>query len=975
MLYCDLIGSTALFAELDPEEVGEVLKTYHQRCADCIDAVGGFVAQFQGDGVIGFFGYAQAAENDAERAVRAALELVKQIPRLRAVEGRTLDIRIGIGTGLAIVGDTLREGTRLEQGAVGEVLHLAARLQASALANEILVAESTRRLTGRLFDWQSKGRLDLKGFADPVAVSKVVGLRPITNRSGMKREPLLIQLVSRQAELERLMQAWRQATAGSGQIVNVVGAAGIGKSRLLYEFRRKIGRGRHIWIEGGGAQFFANTPFYVVSQLIRRALDPRGRSSPEGFRERLKVAFAEWGVDAGEEFRLVVEMMGEPATGASIAVTVEERNRLLAALADWLVATARRRPLIVVVEDLHWLDPSSLEVDDFIADKIGASPILMLRTTRPGFNPTPTAKRVSSQQLLLQPLDDSDLRQVVLSASGAAALSERVIDQILQRAEGVPLFGIELARLVGARQASVGDHEIPATLADLLAARLDQLETAKEIAQIAAVLGDEITSPMLQAMSDAPPARLQAQLAELWRHDVLEQDGNYLEPVYVFTHALLRDAAYSSLLKGRRQKLHRQVASVLIDKFPDKAAARPELVAHHWTQAGDWEKAFAAWRKAGDFASARRGFREAELAYQSAVSALVVLPESPERDENELGVQSALADVLRITRGFSASRTKEVTARAGALAERRGDRPQQFRQMWGSWTAASSGGDFSAASRVANQFYKLAIADGTANDLAHAYMIQMTSKYRTGDLLGAEEHFKKGEKFFGLTDFQRRPGVIAQTYGNASQIAWTLGDNFAARDRINHAMSIADENDNPFDHAYAEHMAANYKILIEEYSEAEELARRSIELSDKHSFPQFGNISRVVLGRARAGLGAIDEGTRILQDGLSRMAASAQRVSITKYFTWLAETLCLAKSFYQALGAVDEALAVNPQELFFRPETVRLRGEIALKLDRAGEAEEAFLEAIALSKQMGSSRFGERATRSLEGLRRNDRGA
>jgi class 3 adenylate cyclase/tetratricopeptide (TPR) repeat protein len=963
-MYCDLVSSTSLFATLDPEEVAEVLRSYCQCCADYIEAAGGFVAQFQGDGVIGYFGYTQATESDAERAVRTALELIRAVPTLKTAHSESLGVRIGISTGLVVVGDAMREGTRLEQGAVGAALHLAARLQASGTANEILISDETKRLTGKLFACRSKGSVQLKGFPQEMKVWRVLGHR----RLGLRREPLLIEMVDRVAELERLMDAWRRARAGHGQAINVLGLAGIGKSRLIHEFRHRIARSGHFWIEGGGAQFFGNTPFYVVSQLIRRGLDPSGRASAEELRSRLESAWIESGVTASDVLPLLADIVCDSAPGPRFSGGSEERERLLSVLVEWVAAIARRRPLVLVVEDFHWIDPSSLELANRIIGTLSTSRILMLMIMRPGYVPALTA--VSGRvEIQLQPLMDDELQQIVFRASGARrSLMDSAVTRIVQRAEGVPLFGIELARLVGARESSGWEHDIPATLADLLAARLDQLGAAKAVAQIAAVIDNTITTPLIEAISKMSNARLVAQLATLQDHGILRSTSDDRDSGFAFTHALLRDAAYTSVLREQRRKLHRRVAGVLATRFVEFAARRPELVAHHWSEAQDWKRASQAWQRAADLAAARRAFVEAERAYTHALSALLALPRSVSRDETELVLQSALADVLQITRGFSAQKTKEATARAGALVDQRGSRAQRFSQMWGNWTAASSGGDYAAATEVADRFQQLALIDGAAISLAHGFMMQMTSKYRVGYLTAAEEQFREGEPFFRDAEFEARPGVIAQTYGNAALIAWILGNDGEARRRIDRALAVANRNESPFDRAYAGYMASNYAILTKQCAWAAELARNSIALADKYNFPQFAAISRVSLGRAQAGLGAIDEGIQLIRDGMARMAEASVAVSITVYWAWLAEAYCFAGDYVQAQNAVEHALTASPQELFFQPEIVRLRGAVALHLGKLDEAAAAFRRAIALSKQMNATRFLEEATNSLAHL-------
>jgi class 3 adenylate cyclase/tetratricopeptide (TPR) repeat protein len=975
-MFCDLVGSTALFAGLDPEEMSDLVRSYTRCCGDRIGAAGGFVAQFQGDGVLGYFGYTQASESDAERAVRAALELVELVPKLQSPGGARLQVRIGISTGLTVVGDPSGEGTRLEQGAVGETLHLAARLQTFASPNEIVIADSTKRLTGRLFLYLDLGKLALKGFAEPVQAWRVVGLRPVINQFKVRRDPLLTEIVDRDAEIEMFLETWRRAVAGQGQIVNIIGEAGIGKSRLITEFRHKIAREKHFWLEGGGAQVFRTTPFHAAAQLIKRALDPAGRASPVEFRSRLERALEESGLHTNEALPLLIEMLSLPTLEPFSTLPVlpsEKRARLFSTFVQWLHGSAKHRPLVIALEDLHWVDPSSLELVGHIVDEITTLPVLMLHSMRPEFGiPGPVSDH--SFSLYLSRLTDDNLRQIIAKTGASAdALTNEDVTRVVQRAEGVPLFGIELARLVSEQQAQRRDREIPATLSDLLTARLDQLGPAKSVAQVGAVIGDEFPLPLLEAVTEIPATRLRSRLATLKRHGILYEEGRYPDVAYAFTHSLLRDAAYDALLRSRRRQLHRRAATVISERFGTIAASRPELLAFHWSNAGEFELAVIAWQKAGDFAGTRRAFTEAEQAYLNGVSVLMHLPPSPERDAIELTLQSSLADALRITRGYSAQETIETTARARALADRSGDRAQQFLQMWGAWTAASSGGNHVAATNLANQFYRLALADGGFDSLAHAHMIQMTSRYRVGDLIGAEDHFERGEEFFRFPDFQRRPSVIAQTYGNAARIAWILGDETAAQRRIDHALMIAHQNDNPYDLAYAKYMAAIHAVLINSLELAADFARNSIRLSDEYKFPQFAAISRIALGRAQAGQGLASEGVKLISEGLEGMTATSSRVAMTLYLTWLAEAHVFAESFGEALAALESAMQVNPQELFFRPETIRLHGEILIHEGMPREAEKHFLDALALSNRMGAKRFRDQATRSLQLLFRDRR--
>jgi tetratricopeptide (TPR) repeat protein len=609
-----------------------------------------------------------------------------------------------------------------------------------------------------------------------------------------------------------------------------------------------------------------------------------------------------------------------------------------------------------------------------VIERIETLPVLLLCSMRSRFR-SPLPIPAFSAYLKLRRLSEDDLRRIVIKVRRTAGLlTDEDIAHVVERAEGVPLFAIELARFVGEQRARVGDREIPATLADLLTARLDQLGPPKRMAQIAALIGDGIPLKVLEAVANVSARQFRPQLRTLIASGVL-QANEYPNVHFAFTHSLLKEAAYNTLLRSQRRELHRRTAVVISEKFTEIADSRPELLAHHWTSGDELELGLAQWKRAGDAAAARGAFSEAEQSYQNGITALVGLPPSPERDVEELTLRSLLADVLRITRGFSSPETMEATARARAIADRKGDRAQHLLQMWGEWTAASSSGNHVAAFKLAHQLYSLALADGGRNSLAYAHMIEMTSRYRVGDLAGAEDHFRRGEELFVAPEFRQRPGVIAQTYGNAAMIAWLRGADAEAKRRIDYALAVARDNDNPYDLAYAQSMAAIHMALLDELEAAADLAQEAIFLSDKHTFPQFAAISRVALGRTQAQQGLVAKGMALIREGLARMAEASVRVAITRYMTWLAEELLRGGSPNEALVAVEQALEVNPEETFFRPETLRVRGEIHRFRGALNEAEQDFLKAIRLSNQMGARRFRDRSTRSLQRLLQSNNAA
>ncbi len=968
VLFCDLVGSTAMTAELDPEDAAAILRGYHGRCAELIANAGGFVAQFQGDGVIGFFGYQQARENDPERAVRAALELVESIPKIATEQGRAIGTRIGIATGEVVAGDPARGGTRLEQAVVGDTINFAARLQSIAQPGEVIIADATRQMVGGLFACRNLGPLQLKGYGEPLQVWQVLRARRTFSHFRNFREPVVTKIVGRYAELDALVQKWREAVAGNAQVVRLVGKAGIGKSRLILELRQRIAGENHTWLEGGGTQYFQNTPFHSIAEIILQVLDPADHASPDELYRRLARAMDRAGVDAKTGAPLIAEILGcqAPSSVFPVLAPSERRERLFATLEAWLRALARHDPVVLVFEDCQWVDASTLELIELLSKKWQRLPALIVLSMRESFRTSSVGK---THLIRLRSLPNKDVAELTGKVViDGRTLPVEVISQVVKRADGIPLFAVELTRLLLDQKVSASEPRVPSTLRGLLTARLDQVGSAKRVAQIAAVIGSKVSLAHLSAVSGIAKTRLQDHLTILTKAGLLKRSGTARDPSFSFRYSLLRDAAYGSLLKSDRRRLHRQISTMLSEHSASQIASRPEVLAYHWTKAGEPELAIAAWRRAADGMSANRAYKEARDVYQAALALLLDQPPTPEREKVELALQCSLAEVFRITQGYSAPQTLEATARARELSQRSGGTAEQFDLAVGAWAAASSSGDYMAASPIADDVLALALSERNEIYLAHAHMIQMTSKYRIGDLFGAEDYFERGKDLFRHPEFRRHPGWAAQTYGNAARVAWSMGDDTLAQQRNDQALSISIKNGNPYDMAFALHMAAALAVLSADLPAAVRFAKESIRIADKHSFPQFAAISRIALGRARAASGVPDAGVSLIRGGLARMTEAGSRVAITVYTTWLAESLLLDGQHDDALSTVEQALRINPQEIYFRPAMLQLRGSLIARQGLAAQAERDFRQSIELSTRMGAKRFYNRATESLHRL-------
>ena len=965
VMFCDLIGSTELSAQLDPEDMHDVFGVYHRCCADEIEKTGGFVAKYMGDGVLAYFGYPEAHEDDAERAIQAGLMIAAATPALPTPHGAPLEVRIGIATGLVVVGELIGEGAAEERAVVGDTPNLAARLQALASPNRVVVSQTTYRLAGGLFECRDLGAVTLTGLPRPEAAWEVVGANPDADRFMARQEQAPPPMLGRDWELKRISALWRRCTGGDGQLVGILGDPGIGKSRFLYAFRRQIADQPHIWLEGGGVQVFSNTPFHAIARMVRRLLASNERLSPDAYLARLEQSLRLTGMDVDTALPLIAELIGAPTPDRRTPLTLgadERRSRLIATLAEWLVKSAGDAPLVMAIEDLHWVDPSTFELMDALIERAASTRLMLIYTARSDFQP-PWPADARHTRIALKRLGTDDVRRLVVGAASRELPSD-LVETVIARADGVPLFAEELARLIVERDGGGRDREIPSTLSDLLMARLDQLGPAKTVAQVAAVLGGEFRYRLLQAVSGGGETELRSALARLTHSDVLGARGSGPDTAYAFKHALIQDAAYEALLRSQRRDLHKRAATVIAEQFPELAAAQPEILARHWTGAGESELALSAWRAVAHAATARGAFKEAQAAYQQAVVILQTLPQSADRDARELGLQSSLASVLQITRGYSAPETITTTARARRLAELGGDLTQQLRQAHAAWAALSSAGDYLRAAELADHVLQLAQAEASPVNLGHAHMVQMTSRYRLGDLIGAEDYFGRGQPYFAEPAFQRVAGATAQTFGNAARTAWIMGDEAEAHRRVEHALAIGADNARPYDLAFAQYMAAIMAVLTADPEQARDLAGRSMRLSDEHGFPQFTAISRVVLGRALADLDRAEEGCGLIREGLRGMTRTGSRVAATMYLTWLAEAQALDGGLDDALDTLDQALSINPQELFFRPETLRLRGDLRAKTGRADDAETDYRDAIALAKTMGAKLFHQRALES-----------
>jgi class 3 adenylate cyclase/tetratricopeptide (TPR) repeat protein len=1014
VLFCDLAGSTAIAAQLDPEEWRETVGDYQRTAAAAITRFGGHVAKYLGDGVMAYFGWPEAHDNDAERAARAGLAILDAIAKLNEQPGHAkLSARVGIDSGTVVIG----KGAGNEAEIFGDVPNIAARVQETAEPGTVAITGATHRLISGLFVVEDCGAQALKGLERPLQLYRVI--RPSGVRGRFEAATAaggLTSFVGREDELRGLMHRWERALAGEGQVALIIGEGGIGKSRLVQRFHEQIGGTPHTWIEAGAGAFFQNTPFYPVTEMLRQLVweqnfdrlddylrelkeendgrrsalhvgQPVGQTNEAAASEpanttsmrddqlgQLQSGLMLAGLKPAEAIPLIAPFLNLPLSAKyppSALSPEQQRRRLLATLVEWILGAARVRPLVIATEDLHWADPSTLELIQILVEQGANARLLLLYTARPEFR-APWPMRAHHTQITLNRLSVRDIRAMVAQVAASKALADETVATVVERTGGVPLFVEELTRAVlESGDAKLTGREIPATLHDSLMARLDRLGPAKEIIQIGAVVGSEFSYEMLHAVHPIVEADLQRALRSLADAELLYVRGIAPDATYQFKHALIRDAAYEALLKSRRKELHRLVARTIDEKFPELKEAHSEVLARHWTEAGEAELAIAEWSRAGKSAEARNAFIEAQESYKQALALLNLLSESPERDGRELRLRQSVVGMLQMTRGWAATETVDAAERTGALAEKSGNLTQLGNSLAARGFTAWISGDLSSAGALADQALELALREGNPIILAYRYMLQVIVRFWRGDLAGAEKHFTTGLAFFENPRFRQKPiGAAIAAYGYASYTAWTLGRADVARERMARMKEVVNGN-NPHDAAFSRVNAAVLLVFMKEYWRAESLAVQALELSEKNQFPNEAAMAQWLLGAARAQLGRASEGIALIRRGTATLLEVGQRICITHFTGSLAAAQERDGAIGDALESIEQALHVNPGERVYLPEMLRIRGELRLKQGNAELAQTDFREAIALAQRMSAKSWELRATMSLARLLRD----
>ncbi len=760
MLFCDLVGSTSLSARLDPEDMREIIGAYHHCCAEMIEGAGGFVAKYMGDGVLAYFGYPQAHEDDAELAVRAALGLTAAIPKLQIGNNSPLEVRVGVATGLVVVGDLVGRGDAQERGVVGDTPNLAARLQALAEPGQVVISEGTRRLARGLFDYDDLGRVPLKGLTDRVQAWRVLGPRAVESRFEAQHETSLIPLVGRDEELDLLLRRWRRAAGGEGCVVLLSGEPGIGKSRLTVALEERLASEPHARLRHFCSPQHGDSALYPVVVQLERAAGFARHDPPQARLDKLEALLGAQESDV----QLLAELLSIPTGDRWPPLDwspQRQKEKTLEALLRRLKMLSRHQPVLAVYEDVHWIDPSSRELLDLIVEGVADLPVLLVITFRPEFQP-PWTGLAHVSTLGLSRLDRREGAALAALVASDSRLPEDITAEIVERTDGIPLFVEELTKAVleaGAQSTeakqtlATATPTVRATLHASLIARLDRLgASAKETAQVAAVIGREFSYELLAPVAQKSEPDLRSALDRLGEAGLVFCRGTPPQATFLFKHALVRDAAYGTMLRGRRQALHVRVVAALERQFPDTVMTEPERLAQHCAEAGLAEKAIQYWLMAGRRSLARSATVEAAAQLRNGLALLSGIGDDGRRLEQELELQSALGPALMATMGQASSETADAYARARELCERLQRRQQLVPVLFGQYIYEFARGAPDLALEYAAAMRRLAGAENDRRVLVTSCRMIGQLQYWRGEFRNARAHLEEGLALFDPAD-------------------------------------------------------------------------------------------------------------------------------------------------------------------------------------------------------------------------------
>src|SRR5262245_29886858 len=995
VVFCDLVDSTKLSGQLDPEEYREVVRAYQSVCIEVIQRYDGHIAQLLGDGLLVYFGYPQAHEDDAQRAVRAGLGMLTAMgdlnKTLQQTKGIQLALRLGIHTGLVVVGEMGGAG-RQEQLALGDVPNLAARLQGLAAPNTLVISDTTARLVQGYFECQDLGAQTLRGVAEPIHVYHVLQESGARGRLDVAMTRRLTQRVVRGREVGLLLERWAQVKDRHGQVVLLTGDPGIGKSRLVQMLKDHVVNKPHVRWECRSVEHSQNTALFLLTDLFQRLLQFQAEDTPNAKLAKLEQMLSQYRLPVEESVQLLAPLLSLPIPEdryPALNVSPQrQRQKTLETIIAILLELAERQPVLFILEDLHWSDPSTLELLDLLIDQTPTASLLVLLTCRPYFQPA-WHHRSYLTEITVNRLSHAQVERIVTCVTDSKTLPPEVLAQIIEKTDGVPLYVEEMVKTIlesGQLKEVAGHYDlvrslstftIPATLQDSLMARLDRLVTAKGIAQLAAVIGRQFSYALLQAVSQLDAATLQRELGRLVEAEIVYQRGLPLQATYTFKHALIQDAAYESLLKSTRQQHHQRIAQVLEAQFTATVDQQPELLAHHYTKAGLVEKAVHYWHHAGQRASERSAHVEAIAHLRQGLALLQTLPETPERTRREIDMLNSLGVSLIATQGYAAPAVGETYTSAWQLCQALEDPYQLYPVLRGLLSAYLVCAEYPTAHALGEQLLSLAQQVQAPAMLVAAHRALGATLFQLGAVASAHTHLTQG---MALHDPQQHraatflygddAGVVC--HSRAAWTLWLLGYPDQGLVRSYETVTLAQQVAHPFSLNFALSGAVMSHQLRREGRAVQERAEALISLAQEQGFPHWMAGGAILRGWALAYQGQAKEGIEQIHQGLRTRRAMGAEIFRPYWLALLAEAHGTIEEPEAGLTALAEALTVMDKtgERWYESEIYRLKGVLLLQqsLDNQAEAESCFQQTIARAQNQQVKSFELRAPTSLARL-------
>lgn len=994
VMFCDLVGSTELTQHLDPEELGMINRAFQDSCTRAIQKFDGHVARYMGDGLLAYFGYPQAYEDAAERAIRAGLSVVAGIKDINGDAARdvakNLAVRVGIATGLVVVGDLVGDGAARENTVVGETPNLAARLQSLAVPDTVIVAPKTRQLAGDLFEYQDIGEHSLKGIDKPVRVCVVRGEAEVESRFDAMHTSNLTPLVGREQEIALLLDRWHEAKEGEGQVVLLSGEPGIGKSRITLALRKHIAAGDDpIRLRYQCSPYHTSSALRPIIDQLEWAAHIEIDDQPESRLDKLESLLAQSTKDVTSIAPLMASLLSIPVAGRYAPIMLapeQQKEKTLETLVALLKGLCERKPVLFIFEDAHWSDPTSLELLGAIIEEIQGNRVLVLITFRPEINP-PWTGYTHITALTLNRFSRGRAAALINEVTSGRPLPEEVRDQIIDKTDGIPLFVEELTKtvlesgLVEVRD----DHyamarpltplAIPSTIQDSLMARLDRLGEARETAQIAAVIGREFSFDLLAKVSTLPDVELDSALAQLTDAALVFPKGTSPHARYVFKHAMVQEAAYESLLKSKRRLLHSRVAEVMEGESVED---EPELLAHHFGEAGRYESATIYWLKAGQRALERSANVEAVTHLRKGLDLLPRLPENANVNLQELEMQLALGPALMAIKGYSAPEIESVYARARELCRQVGRQYQLFAATWGLWLYYQQSGRLKQARELTEELLSVAQQQDDSAILLQAHHAAWATFHRLGELPACRHHAEKGIRLYDVEQHGSHaylygghdPGVCAQTH--VGIVLWCLGYPDQGLERAVEALNLSERLSHPFSRVDALFGAARIYLYRQEFQQAQALADEMISLSSQHGFALMNALGTIMRGSALTGeeraFDVIDE----MRRGLDTTLETGAQAHVPYMMSLLIDTYRQLERVAEGLDTAVDALQLIEKtgEQNWESEILRLKGELLLvePMTDQSAAEHCFNQALGIACTQNARSLELRTAMSLARL-------